>query len=69
MTEETGSIPARDGTPIAYRRLSGRGPGVLFLGGLRSDMTGAKATALAGWAAEAGRAFCRFDYTGHGASG
>ena len=41
----------------------------MFLGGFRSDMTGTKACALADWAAREGRAFLRFDYSGHGASG
>lgn len=67
--EDTGTIAAEDGTPIAYRRIAGRGPGILFLGGFKSDMTGAKAEALAAWAAATGQAFCRFDYAGHGGSG
>jgi pimeloyl-ACP methyl ester carboxylesterase len=53
---------------IAYEALGGAGPAVVFLGGLRSDMTGTKATFLRGWCAAQGRAFLRFDYTGHGAS-
>ncbi|WP_316014013.1 alpha/beta hydrolase [Roseobacter sp. HKCCA0434] len=43
-------------------------PGVVFLGGFRSDMGGTKAVALEVWARETGRAFLRFDYTGHGDS-
>ncbi|MBW6506006.1 MAG: alpha/beta hydrolase [Rhodobacteraceae bacterium] len=58
-----------EGRRIAFARLPGRGPGVVFLGGFRSDMTGTKAQALEGWARAAGRAFLRFDYSGHGASG
>jgi pimeloyl-ACP methyl ester carboxylesterase len=57
------------GTTIAYRRTAGRNPGLVFLGGFRSDMTGIKATALEAWARATGRAFIRFDYQGHGASG
>lgn len=57
-----------DGRRIAYARTPGRGPGVVFLGGFRSDMTGTKATHLEAWARDRGRAFLRFDYTGHGAS-
>ncbi len=57
-----------DGRRIAYHRSPGDLPGVVFLGGLRSDMTGAKALFLEAWARESGRAFLRFDYTGHGAS-
>jgi pimeloyl-ACP methyl ester carboxylesterase len=56
------------GRRIAFLRRTGRGPGVVFLGGFRSDMTGTKAAALDGWAAGAGRAFLRFDYSGHGRS-
>lgn len=57
-----------DGRRIAYRRTEGNGPGIVFLGGLRSDMTGTKAEFLESWANEHGRAFLRFDYTGHGSS-
>ncbi len=56
------------GRRIALRRTPGAGPGIAFLGGFRSDMTGAKATFLEGWARERGRPFVRFDYSGHGAS-
>jgi len=58
-----------EGRRIACARQPGRGPGVVFLGGFRSDMTGTKACALAAWAAAQGRAFLRFDYSGHGVSG
>jgi pimeloyl-ACP methyl ester carboxylesterase len=54
---------------IAHVRTLGRGPGIVFLGGFRSDMTGTKAVALETWARAEGRAFLRFDYSGHGASG
>ncbi|MGQ0559222.1 MAG: alpha/beta hydrolase, partial [Sphingosinicella sp.] len=40
-----------------------------FLPGYRSDMIGAKASALDAWAAETGRAMLRFDYGGCGESG
>lgn len=56
------------GRRIAYNRLEGGGPGVMFLGGFKSDMTGTKAVALEGWARAQGRAFLRFDYSGHGES-
>ena len=42
---------------------------MVFLGGFNSDMTGSKAEALSAWCGAAGRAFLRFDYSGHGASG
>ncbi len=44
-------------------------PGVLWLGGFKSDMKGTKAQALADWAERTGRGFVRFDYSGHGESG
>ena len=56
------------GRRIAYDRLEGQGPGIVFLGGFRSDMQGSKAVHLRDWAAAQGRAFLRFDYSGHGAS-
>ena len=40
----------------------------LFLGGFRSDMQGTKAVFLQDWAERTGRAFLRFDYSGHGQS-
>jgi len=54
---------------IAVRKQSGTAPGVLWLGGFKSDMRGTKAEALAGHAARTGRAYVRFDYSGHGESG
>lgn len=53
---------------LAYHLTDGDGPTVLFLPGYASDMTGAKALALEGWARANGRAFLRFDYGGCGAS-
>ena len=63
-----GALNLPDGRRIAYRRTAGRGPGVVFLGGFRSDMTGTKAQFLEAWARARGQAYLRFDYTGHGAS-
>ncbi|HEX9858678.1 MAG TPA: alpha/beta hydrolase [Paracoccaceae bacterium] len=57
------------GRRIAYQQIAGRGPGVVFLGGFKSDMEGSKAQYLQGWAEATGRAFLRFDYSGHGMSG
>ena len=53
---------------IAYHQTGGAGPGVVFLGGFKSDMEGTKAQYLQHWAEANGRAFLRFDYTGHGQS-
>lgn len=43
-------------------------PGVIFLGGFASDMTGTKALFLDERCVAAGLAFLRFDYRGHGQS-
>jgi hypothetical protein len=69
MSEESGRLDRGDGVELAWRRIPGRGPGIVFLGGFRSDMTGTKAEELARFCAETGRRFLRFDYSGHGASG
>ena len=57
-----------DGTSIAYRRILGKSPGVVFLHGYRSDMEGGKAQALEATCRNLGHAFLRFDGFGHGAS-
>ena len=56
------------GRKLAYHRTQGQGPGVVFLGGFMSDMSGTKAVFLEDWAKSQGRAFLRFDYSGHGQS-
>ena len=53
---------------LAFVHHPGRTPGVMFLSGFMSDMTGSKALALEKAFVEEGRAFTRFDYTGHGTS-
>jgi pimeloyl-ACP methyl ester carboxylesterase len=65
---ETETLDLPDGRRIAFHRVAGALPGVVFLGGFRSDMTGTKASFLDAWARGRGQAFLRFDYTGHGAS-
>ncbi|HWD28633.1 MAG TPA: alpha/beta hydrolase [Rhizomicrobium sp.] len=66
------SLPKDDGHHLAYARRAGRvpksGPGVVWLGGFKSDMTGTKACALDAWAEVHDHAFVRFDYFGHGVS-
>ena len=61
-----------DGVTIAYHMTAARPgvarPGVVFLTGLMSDMTGSKALALERFCRGRGQAFLRFDYRGHGAS-
>ncbi len=61
-------LQREDGASIAYELSPGKGPGVVFLCGFKSDMTGDKALALEGFCRRRGQAYLRFDYTGHGAS-
>jgi len=58
-----------DARKIAVRERTGAPPGLLWLGGFKSDMKGTKAQALDAWADKRGRALIRFDYSGHGESG
>jgi len=56
---------------IAYLREAGAGrgsAGLVWLCGLKSEMTSTKATALAEWARAQGHSCLRFDYSGHGQS-
>ncbi|MFP7571196.1 alpha/beta hydrolase [Marivita sp. S2033] len=68
MTELT-HIDGANGTKLAYVKTQGQGPCIVFLSGFKSDMEGTKAIHLEAWARDRGRAFLRFDYSGHGASG
>jgi pimeloyl-ACP methyl ester carboxylesterase len=65
---ETAGFLEHDGARLAWRKIAGGGPTVVWLGGFHSEMTGTKGEALAVWAAETGRAYLRFDYFGHGRS-
>ena len=68
MSRDPRTLRCADGATIAYHFTPGKSPGVVFLTGFMSDMDGAKALAVEAWAGTRGRAFLRFDYTGHGAS-
>ncbi len=61
-------LASGSGVSIAYHRIRGKSPGVVFMGGFMSDMTGGKALALEAFCRTRGQAFLRFDYRGHGAS-
>ena len=61
-------IDGPNGARIAYRKVEGRGPTLVWLGGFRSDMMGTKAEVLSEWAVREGRGYVRFDYSGHGES-
>ncbi|MBI2233712.1 MAG: alpha/beta hydrolase [Micavibrio aeruginosavorus] len=63
----------RPGLPdLAYNRFLPRKPalpGVMFLGGFRSDRNGTKAKFLEQSCRRRGQPYVRFDYSGHGESG
>lgn len=61
-------LDTETGRKLAYHKTDGTGPGIVFLGGFMSDMSGTKAVWLEDWARAQGRAFLRFDYSGHGES-
>jgi pimeloyl-ACP methyl ester carboxylesterase len=63
-----GILSRADGATIAYRRLDGKKPGVVFFHGYHSDMSGGKALALEALCRDNGYAFVRFDSFGHGES-
>jgi pimeloyl-ACP methyl ester carboxylesterase len=65
---EPSFLPLSHGRKLAHLHVPGTRPGVLFCGGYISDMTGTKALALEAFCRQQGRAFTRFDYSGHGAS-
>jgi pimeloyl-ACP methyl ester carboxylesterase len=67
MSETAGRL-THDGVEIAWRRIDGASPTVVWLGGFHSEMKATKASALADWALTNGRAYLRFDYLGHGVS-
>ena len=57
-----------DGETLAFKRVSGSGPTVIWIGGFRSDMEGTKALALDAAARERGWNYVRYDHFAHGAS-
>lgn len=67
MTQVSKHISDQFGA-IAYQRVSGTQPGVVFLCGHGSDMNGGKAIYTQAWAERRGQSFLRFDYSGHGQS-
>ena len=67
-SNDPGFIDRPGGHRLAYHVTPGEAPGVIFLGGFMSDMTGTKAMALEAHCRARGRAFLRFDYLGHGQS-
>ncbi|URI15290.1 alpha/beta fold hydrolase [Brevundimonas albigilva] len=57
-----------DGETLAFKRVDGEGPTVVWIGGFRSDMEGTKAVALDGAARARGWNYVRYDHFAHGRS-
>jgi pimeloyl-ACP methyl ester carboxylesterase len=57
-----------DGETLAFKRINGSGPTVVWIGGFRSDMEGTKALALDAAARDRGWSFIRYDHFAHGQS-
>ncbi|MGH7047212.1 MAG: alpha/beta hydrolase family protein [Stellaceae bacterium] len=61
-------LPRPGGHKLAYHRVRGAPPGIVFLEGSRSNMAGNKALHLDEYCRGRGSAYVRFDYFGHGQS-
>lgn len=68
MMQKPHFLTLASGEKLAYHHHDGEGPGLVFLGGFMSDMSGSKATAIEQHAKAKGLSFTRFDYSGHGVS-
>ena len=68
MTDDIEHLPRPDGETLAFRRVAGSGPTVVWIGGFRSDMEGTKALALEAAAVERGWSYVRYDHFAHGRS-
>ena len=58
----------RKNQKIAYKRIKGKSPGIVFIHGLNSDMEGKKAIFIEKYAKKNKLSFIRFDCRGHGKS-
>tara|TARA_B100001123_G_C15141915_1_gene959858 strand:- start:360 stop:1124 length:765 start_codon:yes stop_codon:yes gene_type:complete len=70
MTENYKTLLNKKGYRIAYNKTENntKKPGIIFLSGFNSDMSGNKALFLEKKCIETNRQFIRFDYSGHGKS-
>ncbi|MEJ6789044.1 alpha/beta hydrolase [Brevundimonas sp. BR2-1] len=68
MSDGIQRLQRPDGETLAFRRIEGEAPTVVWIGGFRSDMEGTKALALHAAARDRGWAFVRYDHFAHGQS-
>jgi pimeloyl-ACP methyl ester carboxylesterase len=66
--EDIQHLVCRGGETLAWRRVTGEGPTVVWVGGFRSDMEGTKAMALDAAARANGWDYVRYDHFAHGRS-
>ena len=66
--DEPDFLYINDKQRIAYHKIDGKKPGIIFLCGHGSDMNGTKSIYMENWARKHGHGFIRFDYRGHGQS-
>ena len=66
--DEPDFLHINDNQRLAYHKIDGKNPGIIFLCGHGSDMQGTKSIYMENWAREHGHGFIRFDYRGHGQS-
>ncbi|MDO1558868.1 alpha/beta hydrolase [Brevundimonas sp. 2R-24] len=66
--ETQGRLTRPDGEHVAWKRVTGAGPTLIWVGGWRSDMEGTKAVHLAEAAKKHGWDYLRFDHFAHGES-
>jgi pimeloyl-ACP methyl ester carboxylesterase len=66
--DTSGGVSERRIAYLAEPGEAGKTPGVMWLSGLKSEMTSTKASVLAEWARAHGHPCTRFDYSGHGQS-
>jgi pimeloyl-ACP methyl ester carboxylesterase len=65
---DTQHLSRPDGETLAFKRVDGAGPTVIWIGGFRSDMEGTKALALEAAARDGGWNYIRYDHFAHGQS-
>ncbi|MBI78804.1 MAG: alpha/beta hydrolase [Rhodospirillaceae bacterium] len=68
MTNIPKFLNCRNGSTIAYHKIVGKEPNIVFLGGYMSDMDGTKAISFQNHCQSHGLSYLRFDYSGHGRS-
>ncbi|MBS41013.1 MAG: alpha/beta hydrolase [Rhodospirillales bacterium] len=68
MTNIPKFLNCRNGSTIAYHKIMGKEPNIVFLGGYMSDMDGTKAISFQNYCQSHDLSYLRFDYSGHGRS-